>query len=35
MEFGIFIQNYVPKSRRESDPDAEHTVNPTGAGIDV
>lgn len=26
MEFGIFIQNYVPKFRRASDPDAEHTV---------
>ncbi len=26
MEFGIFIQNYVPKMRREKDPDAEHTV---------
>jgi alkanesulfonate monooxygenase SsuD/methylene tetrahydromethanopterin reductase-like flavin-dependent oxidoreductase (luciferase family) len=26
MEFGIFIQNYVPKFLREQDPDAEHTV---------
>ncbi|HUI02388.1 MAG TPA: LLM class flavin-dependent oxidoreductase [Acidimicrobiales bacterium] len=26
MEFGIFIQNYVPKFRREVDPDAEHSV---------
>ena len=26
MEFGIFIQNYVPKFRRAVDPDAEHTV---------
>ena len=26
MEFGIFIQNYVPNFRREQDPDAEHTV---------
>src|SRR5580693_8429796 len=24
MEFGIFIQAYVPKFRREADPDAEH-----------
>ena len=24
MEFGLFIQNYVPNSRREVDPDAEH-----------
>ena len=24
MEFGIFIQNYVPKWRQESDPNAEH-----------
>ena len=24
MEFGIFIQSYVPKFRREDDPDAEH-----------
>lgn len=24
MEFGLFIQNYVPKSRREVDPFAEH-----------
>ena len=24
MEFGLFIQNYVPNSRREHDPDAEH-----------
>jgi alkanesulfonate monooxygenase SsuD/methylene tetrahydromethanopterin reductase-like flavin-dependent oxidoreductase (luciferase family) len=24
MEFGIFIQAYVPKFRRETDPDAEH-----------
>ena len=26
MEFGIFIQNYVPVFRRAGDPDAEHTV---------
>ena len=26
MEFGIFVQGYVPNFRRESDPDAEHTV---------
>ncbi|HTR70084.1 MAG TPA: LLM class flavin-dependent oxidoreductase [Mycobacteriales bacterium] len=26
MEFGLFIQNYVPKSRREGNPDAEHQV---------
>jgi alkanesulfonate monooxygenase SsuD/methylene tetrahydromethanopterin reductase-like flavin-dependent oxidoreductase (luciferase family) len=26
MEFGLFIQNYVPNSRRENDPDAEHKV---------
>ena len=26
MEFGLFIQNYVPNSRRERDPDAEHHV---------
>jgi alkanesulfonate monooxygenase SsuD/methylene tetrahydromethanopterin reductase-like flavin-dependent oxidoreductase (luciferase family) len=26
VEFGLFIQNYVPKMRREHDPDAEHTV---------
>jgi alkanesulfonate monooxygenase SsuD/methylene tetrahydromethanopterin reductase-like flavin-dependent oxidoreductase (luciferase family) len=26
MEFGLFIQNYVPNSRREHDPDAEHHV---------
>jgi alkanesulfonate monooxygenase SsuD/methylene tetrahydromethanopterin reductase-like flavin-dependent oxidoreductase (luciferase family) len=26
VEFGIFIQNYVPNFRRDSDPDAEHTV---------
>ena len=26
MEFGIFIQNYVPNSRREHDGDAEHSV---------
>jgi alkanesulfonate monooxygenase SsuD/methylene tetrahydromethanopterin reductase-like flavin-dependent oxidoreductase (luciferase family) len=26
MEFGLFIQNYVPNSRREKDPDAEHNV---------
>ncbi len=26
MEFGIFIQNYVPNFRREQDADAEHTV---------
>jgi alkanesulfonate monooxygenase SsuD/methylene tetrahydromethanopterin reductase-like flavin-dependent oxidoreductase (luciferase family) len=24
MEFGLFIQNYVPNSRRETDPQAEH-----------
>ncbi|HEX3825195.1 MAG TPA: LLM class flavin-dependent oxidoreductase [Mycobacteriales bacterium] len=24
MEFGLFIQNYVPQSRRDVDPDAEH-----------
>ena len=24
MEFGLFIQNYVPNHRREHDPDAEH-----------
>jgi alkanesulfonate monooxygenase SsuD/methylene tetrahydromethanopterin reductase-like flavin-dependent oxidoreductase (luciferase family) len=24
MEFGLFIQNFVPNSRRETDPDAEH-----------
>jgi alkanesulfonate monooxygenase SsuD/methylene tetrahydromethanopterin reductase-like flavin-dependent oxidoreductase (luciferase family) len=24
MEFGIFIQGYVPKFRQEVDPDAEH-----------
>ena len=24
MEFGLFIQNYVPKWRQDSDPDAEH-----------
>ena len=24
MEFGVFIQTFVPKSRREKDPDAEH-----------
>ena len=24
MEFGLFIQNYVPNSRREVDPEAEH-----------
>jgi alkanesulfonate monooxygenase SsuD/methylene tetrahydromethanopterin reductase-like flavin-dependent oxidoreductase (luciferase family) len=24
MEFGLFIQNYVPNSRRQTDPDAEH-----------
>jgi alkanesulfonate monooxygenase SsuD/methylene tetrahydromethanopterin reductase-like flavin-dependent oxidoreductase (luciferase family) len=24
MEFGLFIQNYVPNSRREADPQAEH-----------
>ena len=24
MEFGLFIQNFVPNSRREHDPDAEH-----------
>ena len=26
MEFGIFIQNYVPNFRRDVDPDAEHNV---------
>jgi alkanesulfonate monooxygenase SsuD/methylene tetrahydromethanopterin reductase-like flavin-dependent oxidoreductase (luciferase family) len=26
MEFGVFIQNYVPKHRRVDDPDAEHHV---------
>src|SRR3954471_619513 len=26
MEFGIFIQGYLPKFRREGDPDAEHKV---------
>jgi alkanesulfonate monooxygenase SsuD/methylene tetrahydromethanopterin reductase-like flavin-dependent oxidoreductase (luciferase family) len=26
VEFGIFIQNYTPKGRREKDPNAEHTV---------
>src|SRR5262245_31006592 len=26
MEFGIFIQNYVPNFRRDRDPDAEHHV---------
>ena len=26
MEFGIFVQNYVPKFRRDNEPDAEHTV---------
>ena len=26
MEFGIFIQGYVPRHRRETDPDAEHTA---------
>jgi alkanesulfonate monooxygenase SsuD/methylene tetrahydromethanopterin reductase-like flavin-dependent oxidoreductase (luciferase family) len=26
MEFGVFIQNYVPNFRRERDPDAEHTA---------
>src|ERR671925_1892607 len=26
MEFGIFIQGFVPKYRRETDPDAEHTA---------
>jgi alkanesulfonate monooxygenase SsuD/methylene tetrahydromethanopterin reductase-like flavin-dependent oxidoreductase (luciferase family) len=26
MEFGVFIQTYVPNHRRESDPDAEHTA---------
>ena len=25
MEFGLFIQMYTPKFRREEDPDAEHT----------
>ena len=24
MEFGVFIQNYVPTFRRDDDPDAEH-----------
>ena len=24
MEFGIFIQKYVPNFRRENDPEAEH-----------
>ena len=24
MEFRLFIQNFVPNSRREKDPDAEH-----------
>ena len=26
MEFGIFVQSYVPYWRREADPDAEHHV---------
>src|SRR6266545_340358 len=26
MEFGIFIQTYVPQSARDKDPDAEHTA---------
>lgn len=26
MEFGIFVQGYVPDYRREADPDAEHTA---------
>jgi alkanesulfonate monooxygenase SsuD/methylene tetrahydromethanopterin reductase-like flavin-dependent oxidoreductase (luciferase family) len=26
MEFGIFVQNYVPQYKRDADPDAEHTV---------
>lgn len=26
MEFGLFIQNYTPQSRRDRDPDAEHSV---------
>lgn len=26
MEFGIFIQNYNPKFKREADPDSEHNV---------
>jgi alkanesulfonate monooxygenase SsuD/methylene tetrahydromethanopterin reductase-like flavin-dependent oxidoreductase (luciferase family) len=26
MEFGIFITGFVPQSRRDNDPDAEHTV---------
>src|SRR3954467_10424724 len=26
MEFGLFIQNYVPNFRREVDPDAEHNA---------
>ena len=26
MEFGIFIQNYTPQSRRDRDPEAEHSV---------
>jgi alkanesulfonate monooxygenase SsuD/methylene tetrahydromethanopterin reductase-like flavin-dependent oxidoreductase (luciferase family) len=25
VEFGVFIQNYVPQFRRDADPDAEHT----------
>ncbi|MYL10368.1 MAG: LLM class flavin-dependent oxidoreductase, partial [Acidimicrobiia bacterium] len=26
MEFGLFIQGYVPQHRRDVDPDAEHTA---------
>ena len=26
MEFGLFIQNYVPRFRREAEPDAEHNA---------
>ena len=26
MEFGLFIQGYVPQHRRDTDPDAEHTA---------
>ena len=29
MEFGIFIQGYVPNLRRESDPDAERAAAST------
>jgi len=28
VEFGIFIQNYLPNHRRENDPDAEHHDEP-------